>query len=284
MPKIGAHVSAAGGLFNCFANAKKIGAECLQIFGSAPQQWKTIVPSLEMVAKFKLEQKKTKIKSVFLHASYLINLASPIDKLHYGSISHLADELKIAEVLKAQGLVFHLGSAKGSTKEEGTKRLIVGIKETLKKTPGKALLIMENSAGGGDKIGTSLEEIGAIYQAVNSLRLKICLDTAHGFEAGMFEKFSLTELTAFVKKADKLFGWKNVVALHTNDSQTKFNSHHDRHANIGEGCIGLTAFNNLANHAKFNRLPWILEVPGFDNHGPDKRNVDILRGLLTKSL
>jgi deoxyribonuclease-4 len=282
MPIIGAHVSVAGGLFNCFANAKKIGAECIQIFGSAPQQWKTSFPAEEAIKKFKSEQKKTGIKPVFLHASYLVNLGSPDNRIFYGSIKNLGEHYQIAESLGANGLIFHTGSAKGGNKEEAIKHVAKGIKLILEENKGKAWLVLENSSGGGDKIGVTLEEIGKIYQAVDDPRLKICFDTAHGFEAGIFEKFSIEELDQFVEKCDKLFSWKNVVAMHINDSKTKFKSNHDRHANIGDGYIGLEAFRNLATHRGFNKLPWILEVPGFDDNGPDKKNISILHSLLTK--
>jgi deoxyribonuclease IV len=282
MPIIGAHVSVAGGLSNCFVNAKKIGAECIQIFGSAPQQWKTSFPSEDTIKKFKSEQKISGIKPVFLHASYLVNLGSPDNRIFYGSIKNLGEHYQIANSLGASGLIFHTGSAKGGSKEEAIERVAKGIKLILEENKFKPWLILENSSGGGDKIGVSLEEISEIYQAVDNPRLKICFDTAHGFEAGMFEKFSDDELDEFVEKGDKLFGWKNVVAMHINDSKTKFKSNHDRHANIGDGCIGLESFRNLIHHKGFNKLAWILEVPGFDDSGPDKKNIDILHSLLTK--
>ncbi|MBU1895288.1 deoxyribonuclease IV [Patescibacteria group bacterium] len=283
MSIIGAHVSATNGLQNCFVNAKKIGAECIQIFGTSPRQWKVSLPTEDIIKKFKQAQKKSGISPVFLHASYLINLASPENRLYYGSISHLAEELKIVEVLGAQGLVFHLGSSKDGSKADGIKKIIKGIKEVLAKAPGKAQLIMENTAGGGNKIGAELEDLGKIYKGVNDKRLKICLDTAHGFEAGIFDTFDKSELDLFVKKGNKLFGWKNVVAMHINDSWSKHCSHHDRHENIGEGEIGVDSFQNLAKHSKFNKLPWILEVPGFDGGGPDKKNIKILHGLFNKN-
>jgi deoxyribonuclease IV len=282
MPKIGGHVSAAKGLYNCFANAKKIGADCVQIFGASPRQWKVNLPTAEIVKKFKQEQKKSGIAPVFLHASYLVNLASPENRLHYGSISHLAEELKIAEVLGAQGLIFHLGSAKESPKAHGIKKLIVGIKAVLEKAPGKAQLIMENTAGGGSKVGAEISEIGEVFWGVKNKRVKVCIDTAHSFEAGVLNDFSKKDLNSFVKLCDKEFGWKNVVALHVNDSMTKYGSHHDRHDNIGAGEIGLEAFRNLAKHSQFNKLPWILEVPGFAGEGPDKKNIEILRKLFVK--
>lgn len=284
MPILGAHVSAAAGLWKCFGRAKKIGAKTIQIFGSSPQQWKTKIPTEAEIKKFKKIHKESGIDPVFLHASYLVNLASPDNRIRYGSIKILSDHLSIAELLGIKGLIFHIGSATGGIKKsDAMKKVIKGIKMVLKEVPGKSQLIMENTAGGGNKIGDEMRELGEIYQGVKSERLKVCIDTAHGLEAGVFKTFSKTELDKFVNKCKKEFGWKNVVALHINDSKTKYKSHHDRHANIGEGEIGIKGFKNLVVNKFFNKLPWILEVPGFDNKGPDKRNIEILKGLINKS-
>lgn len=283
MAIIGAHVSAANGLHNCFARAKKIGAESIQIFGASPRQWHVKMPTEDVVKKFKQTQKKSGVGPVFLHASYLVNLGSPNNKIRFGSIGHLASHLEIAKMLGVQGLIFHPGSAKDGSRKKAIESVIRGMKQVLEKVPGTTQLILENTAGGGGKLGGKMEELGKIIKGVDNRRVKACIDTAHGFEAGVFKKFNLQELNAFVKKCDKAFGWKKIVALHINDSKSKSGSHHDIHANIGEGEIGLEGFKNLAKHSKFNKLPWILEVPGFDGNGPDKKNIEILRGLFAEA-
>ena len=149
MPIIGAHVSVAGGIEKCFANAKKIGAESIQIFGANPRQWKGTVPGEERIAAFKREHTKSGLGPVFLHASYLVNLGSPDNKIYHGSIGSLVLHLQIAEMIGAEGLIFHIGSAKNSTKAAAVARVAEGMKRTLEKVPGKSRLIMENAAGGG---------------------------------------------------------------------------------------------------------------------------------------
>jgi len=146
----------------------------------------------------------------------------------------------------------------------------------LKNAPGKSQLIMENTAGGGQKVGADLDELGKIFKAVKSKRLKICIDTAHAFEAGLIKSYSRQNIKKFFDDAENSFGVKNIIALHINDSKTPFNSHHDRHENIGEGYIGLKGFKDLAKEKRINNLAWILEVPGFKNEGPDKKNINIL--------
>ncbi|MBT4917589.1 deoxyribonuclease IV [Candidatus Peregrinibacteria bacterium] len=283
---IGAHVSTAGGLHNSFANAEKIGAQAMQIFGASPRQWKVKMPEEEVLEKFREARKQTKLGPIFLHASYLVNIGTPDNELYEKSIQSLIGHLKIAELIEAEGLIYHIGSYKNSTWEESAKRVVEGMNEALKNSPGKTHLIMENSAGGGSKIGLTLEEIGKIYQlAVETLpseitsRIKVCIDTAHAFGAGILETFSAEELDDFTKEADQAFGLKNLTVLHINDSLVPFNSKRDRHQNIGEGEIGLKSFKNMSKNKDLNNLPWILEVPGFEKTGPDKRNIDLIKAL-----
>lgn len=280
MPTIGAHVSAAGGLYPCFANAEAIGVEAIQIFGSSPQQWKFSLPTAENIIKFKAEQKRTKIATVFLHAPYLINLASAKPDLWNSSVTALVGQMQIAEALGATGVIFHLGSFTGGSLEQGIKNMAKGMQEVLNQVPGQVQLIMENSSGGGSKIGSTPEEIGAIFDLVKSDRVKICLDTQHAFAAGLLNEYSPSQIDDLVQRCEQGFGWQNVVALHLNDSKTASGSCHDRHENIGEGMIGLAGFKNLSKNKQFTHLPWILEVPGFAGGGPDQKNVQILKKIV----
>ena len=276
-PKIGAHVSASGGLYKSIENAHAIGAECIQLFGASPQQWAVRMPSDEDIAKFKDARKKSDIGPVYLHAAYLPNLATLDDAMYEKSIKNLSEHLMIAERMGAEGLIFHVGSGKEAPKEEAIKKAVLGMKKILKSVSGKTLLVMENSAGGGQKLGSSAHEMGLMLGGVDLARIKICIDTAHAFEAGIVEGYTKDHVKQFCDEWDKEVGLGNVVALHVNDSKTVFNSHHDRHENICEGYIGLEGFKNLAREKRLHDKAWILEVPGFDGNGPDKRNIDLLK-------
>jgi len=276
---LGAHVSTAGGVQNAFANAENIGANCFQIFGASPRQWKVKMPDDETLKAFHKEKERAQLGPIFLHASYLVNLGTPDDELYEKSVANLTDHLRIAELLGAEGLVYHVGSYKNSTPEESNKRVVEGMLKTLKDTPGNAHLIMENSAGGGSKLGLTIEEIGALYKSAASDRIKVCIDTAHAFGAGLFETYSPEELDAFKKTAESHLGLKNISVLHVNDSMAPYNSKKDRHDNIGEGEIGIQAFKNLAQDKFFSNIPWLLEVPGFEKTGPDKKNMNIVKSL-----
>ncbi len=278
-PRIGAHVSAAGGLKNCIANAENIGARCIQIFGASPRQWHVSVPSEEDIRAYHEALKKSSIEAVYLHAPYLVNLGTPDTEMLKKSVTLLASHLKIAECIGARGVIFHIGSGKGTQKDIVAKQVVEAVKEVLHTVPGTAQLIIENCAGGGDRIGVTVEEISSMIQKIKSPRVNVCIDTAHAFEAGIIDEYSSQKIRTLFGEFDKEIGIDRVVALHVNDSKTVCNSHHDRHENIGEGYIGLEGFKNLARESLVQHMDWILEVPGFDDKGPDKKNVDILKKL-----
>lgn len=280
MAIIGAHVSTSGGLYTCFKRAKEIGATGIQIFGASPRQWNAKLPSEEDLQKYHQAQKDLGLGPVFLHASYLVNLASPNNELWQKSINNLAIHFEIANLLKASGLIFHLGSFKGWTKQQGLERLKDGVLAVLEKVKQEnSYLVMENSSGGGDKIGGSIEDLGILFNSINNERVKICIDTQHTFASGSIKLYSKQNIDEFINLCDKAFGWDNVIALHINDSKTEYGSFKDRHENLGEGLIGIDGLKNLALNKKASQMVWLLEVPGFDNTGPDKCNIDIVKNL-----
>lgn len=288
-PKIGGHVSTAGGIFNAFTNAEKIGAETVQIFGASPRQWLVRQPSKEDITEYKRLKKESQVKSVYLHGAYLPNLASSDKSIFAKSAENLRAHFEIANRLEADGLIFHVGSGKeiekpgfqlGNpvSKSAGMKQAIKTMKEILKSVSGPSQLIMENSAS-GKKIGAWPEEMRIMLEGIDSARVKICIDTAHSFEAGLIESYTLENIKKFLDTWDKEVGLENIVAFHVNDSKTVFNSHHDRHENIGQGHIGLEGFKNFAKDQRTWNKDWLLEVPGFDNMGPDKKNIEILKSF-----
>jgi deoxyribonuclease-4 len=269
-PKIGGHVSAVGGLAAAVGRGLAIGAECIQVFGSSPREWSVRMPAKKELAEM----------PVYLHAPYLVNLASPDKILWQKSIQALGGHLKIAEMWGARGLIFHVGSGKETDKDVAIKKAAEAMKVVLKNTPGKTQLIIENTAGGGQKIGATVNEIATLMKLVKSPRVKVCIDTAHAFEAGELD-YSENGIKNFFDECDEKIGIVNIVALHLNDSKTLFNSHNDRHENIGEGQIGLAGFKRLAKEKRLWDKDWLLEVPGFADDGPDARNVAMLKSLFT---
>jgi deoxyribonuclease IV len=276
--KIGAHISAAGGISNVPRRAKEIGAECVQIFAGSPRRYDIFFPKEEELKKYKEEVEKNKISPVYIHASYLLNLASEDTTLIEKSIENLKKTMQFSFLIKADGVVYHPGSPKGKDKEEAIEREILNIIKILKETPEETVLVIENTAG-KKKIGTNPDEVGYIFKKVNSPRLKVCVDTAHSFESGNIKNFNKKEIGEWLSWWDEKVGLQNIALFHINDSLTDFESQHDRHGNIGEGFIGKKGFQEMATFQEIKNTPWILEVPGFDGKGPDKKNIDILKEI-----
>jgi len=277
---IGAHVSTAGGLYTACERAHMIGAQSIQIFGSSPRAWQAKMPTEEECKKFKTEREKYSVSHVFLHAAYLVNLASGNSDIFLNSKQSLIDHLTIAEMIGADGLIFHIGSSKGITRKNALSQEIDAMKEIINRVPGKAKLIMENTAGGGDKIGDSLQEMGELYKKTKSKRLGVCFDTAHAFEAGWVESYTKNSVKKLFDEFDREIGIENLCAIHANDSMTDSGSHHDRHENIGEGKIGEEGFRGLFSDVRLHSIPWILEVPGIGD-GPDKKNIERLSNFFS---
>jgi len=277
---IGAHVSAAGGVQYSIDNAKSIGADAIQMFGSSPRQW--FVRSLSESDKnqFQLKYLEGNFGPTFFHAPYLINLGSPDEDLRTKSEKLLTDSLKNAEFLGVKGVIFHIGSRRDMSWNSARIYVISSLKRILKHIPGTACLVIENSAGGGNTIGSSFEEIAEIVTGVCSPRLCVCYDTAHGFESGIIEEYTDTSVSQLYETIDKVIGNGKLIAVHLNDSKTPFRSNADRHENIGEGYIGLSGIRAFVKNEYFRTIPWYLEVPGFDGNGPDKKNIDIVRSML----
>ncbi len=276
---LGAHQSIAGGYWKALKRIKNIGGNCLQIFSSSPRGWNLARINNQDIEQFLKLKSKLNIDPVYFHASYLVNLADE-EKIGYLSKQSLINEMTIASKLKIRGSIIHLGSYKNQQEKSKYQKLITNIKEILNKTSPESLFIIENS--GTRKIGQSLEEIAQIFKDVNHSRLKLCLDTCHLFSNGYrFE--NKRELDDFIGKLKKLSLYEKIELWHLNDSRDPFNSGKDRHENIGQGTIGINEFKTLLNHPLTKNYPFIIETPGFDNQGPDKRNLDILKSLINKN-
>ena len=270
MRKIGGHVSVAGGLPNAVENSLKVGGNCMQIFAGSPRSWARTPYNLEETNTFRKGVEKNDLDPVFIHALYLINLATDNEDLLEKSTLSLIGDLENGERIKSAGVIVHIGSHQGRGFDTVSQQLIEVIKSILSRTE-HTPLILENVAGQNGKIG-ALNEINFLIDKIQDPRLRVCLDTAHLFEAGYdftsdigLEKL-ISELTEF-DLLDKL------SLLHLNDSATDLNSHRDIHANLGAGLIGIPGLSNLVNHPRLAHLPLILEVPGEDKHGPDKVNI-----------
>lgn len=276
--KIGAHVSVAVSLDQAIDRAVEIDAECIQIFGSAPQRWQFLVFPEEQIGAFKKKAQEHSISPVFVHSIYLINLASENPYILERSIESLVQYLRFASQVGAEGVVFHVGSHKGKGWGAVKEQVFRAIGEILERVE-RGSLILENSAGAGGIIGAKFSELGEIIKTIGDPRLRICLDTAHAFESGynIATKKGLDEtLTEF----DAEIGLDRLVLIHANDSKTPLGSNVDRHENIGQGRIGIEGFRLITHDPRLLSLPFIIETPGFGGRGADKKNIGTLKRLL----
>ncbi len=280
--KIGAHVSTAGGLHTAFERAAALGAECIQIFESAPQQWGTSRIDDDGVKVFREAMEASGIRPVFIHGKYLMNLASADPKIFKTSASTLRSTMNIAGRIGARGVIFHTGSHKGLGLEAVFEQICHTAEEILAETPDDVLLIFENSAGQGGTIGSKFEELGEMLHRIDSPRAKVCIDTCHAFAAG-YDVSNAAGVAAAMDQLDATIGAANVAAVHLNDSKTPLGAGRDLHENIGEGHIGRSGFEAMLAHPAFADVPLLLEVPGFkldgSGKGPDRPNIDLVKEI-----
>lgn len=275
--RVGAHVSIAGSLDLAIDRAVEIGAQCIQIFGSAPQQWQFLLFPQDQINSFKQKARKHDISPIFVHSIYLINLASENPFILGNSVTSLIQYLKFSREIGAAGVIFHIGSHKGAGWKAVREQVIQAIAEILKRV-GEGALILENGAGAGGIIGAKFSELGEIVRAVKNPRLKVCLDTAHAFESG-YAIHKKEGLEKALGKFEAEVGLESLAAIHANDSKTPFASGIDRHENIGEGYIGTEGFRLITHDARLAPLPFIIETPGFEDRGVDRKNLEVLRRL-----
>jgi len=256
--KIGCHVSIAGGVFNAPINAGILNCEVMQIFTRSPQGGKVPPLKPDAVEQFKAEKIKNKIESVYVHCPYFINFASSNNRIRYGSISSVREELERASLLGAKYVMTHLGSSKDLGEVESFTKTVEGLQKVFEGYVGTAKLLIENSAGSGSVIGSKFEEIGKILKGAKNKNLAgICLDTQHSFASGYDWANKFEES---IKILDKTIGLKNIKLIHANDSMSECASKVDRHEHIGGGKIGFAGFKNLVAFAKENDIDMICET------------------------
>ena len=276
--QIGAHVSSAGGISKAIDRGLEIGCEAIQIFGSSARSWAFKPPADKEVAAFKERRATTGMGAVYFHAIYLINLGSPNPELVEKGVQSLINYMTLAATIDADGVIFHPGSHKGQGYEQVFDQAVHAINRVLEQTPEGPYLCLENMAGMGQHLGAKFEELGGILRAVNSPRLRICLDTQHSFAAG-YDLTTPEGVESMIAQFDEAIGAENLAAVHANDSKQLCGSGVDRHDNIGEGHIGEAGFAAIMGNPAFKDVPFFLEVPGFEGGGPDQRNVEILKNL-----
>jgi len=276
--KIGAHVSASGGVDKAIGRAEQIGAEAIQIFGASPQSWRRKQYGQPEIDAFREGSANTGIEPAFLHGVYLVNLATSNPDNLVKSADALIHDMQVCHQIGAKGVIFHVGSHRGSGFATVLPQILGSVSLIVEGTPDDTWLILENSAGMGDSVGSRFAELGSIIRDTGSPRIKVCLDTQHMFASGYDVKTG-QGLRAAMEEFDSEVGLDRLVAVHANDSKCPLGGGVDRHENIGEGYIGRDGFENILAHPAFAEVPFLLEVPGYEKQGPDKPNVDALKEI-----
>ena len=308
LPLVGAQLSSAGGWDKVPDRVRSTGAEVVQLFSSNPRTWRTRAPDVAGLAD--LGQSLRALGApLFLHSIYLINLASPDPELRARSTSALAHALFTAVLSGAAGVVTHLGSHRG----EGFAKALPWIASSLHATAAKAQdhldglaealathavgdpgpasplslppLLLETSAGSGATVGTTLEELAAVLEAFEatcspgkSLRLGLCLDSAHLFAAG-YPIHRSAGLAALREELEHRGLLGRLGLMHLNDSASPFASNRDRHADPGEGQLGHAALVRIVRDPVLRQVPFVLEVPGPERQGPTAAEIDLVKAM-----
>lgn len=241
--------------------------------------WARSLYSPSEAASFKESVLQNDLNPAYIHALYLTNLATDNPEMLAKSIQALTTDMTNSAAIGSAGVVLHIGSHQGRGWEHDRAQVIDSIKEVLASTQPESILLLENSAGQNGKIG-SLPQLKDILDVIPDSRLRICLDTAHAFEAGY--NFTTAEgLEMWIKEIEATIGLGKIELLHLNDSKTPLGSGRDNHQNIGDGFIGESGISRLINHPKLSHLPLILEVPGLEGMGPDQENISRVKRLLS---
>ncbi|MFA6018379.1 MAG: deoxyribonuclease IV [Patescibacteria group bacterium] len=273
--RFGAHVSSSGGLWKAGLAGKKLGCEVIQIFSRSPQMFAVKPISDEDAKKFRISMKENGIKEVYIHAPYIINLASAKNTTRFGSIKILREELDRGTQIGARALMFHPGSAKELGQKEGADAVIDGLDRILDGYKGTCQLLIEISAGAGEVMGDTFEEIADFIKgAKRGKEIGICLDTQHAFASG-YDLRTKKAVDETLKRFDKLIGLKKLIVIHCNDSKTELGSHKDRHEHIGRGLIGAEGFEAIVQHPKLKHVDFIIETP-LDKSGDKNRKADLV--------
>ena len=276
--RCGIHVSIAGSIDQAVDRAKEKNCDTFQIFTRNPRGWKLKKLSSHDVAGFRQKLRNSTIDPAIAHMPYLPNLSCPKKGLYKKSVRTLTLELQRCNLLDIPYLVTHLGSHLGKGREVGLQQLIQAVDTALETSKTRTMLLLENTAGTRNSMGSSFEDIREILGHVSQRnRVAVCFDTAHAFAAG-YDLRNTESVQSTVDELGRIVGLDLVKVIHANDSKGDLGSGIDRHEHIGMGYIGEQGFKAILHNDILRKLPLILETP-IDRRGTDVTNLRRLREL-----
>ena len=289
-PRVGIHLPLPFGLRRAAKRAGEIGARTVQVFVDNPTAWSRRKSPPRGLPEFRARLAELDIAPIAVHASYLANLAGPDPAFREASLDVLTADMAAAREYGAAIVNVHTGSHRDTSVDAGVERIAAGVAEVLRRgresatgeTP-EPVLALENAAGGGWALGTTIEELAAIAERAAAMgvpegRLGFCLDVAHAWGAGvaMDEPDSID---AWLGAFDRELGLARLVMVHLNDSRSERGSRTDRHEHVGAGRVGAGGLAHLLTHPRLRSVPFVLETPGMDE-GYDQINLDRCRALI----
>ncbi len=277
--RLGVHTSIAGGVHLSLERAREMGCTTVQFFSHNPRSW-WVAPMQESGSGMFREMRAAfDISPVFIHTSYLINLASADRDIRAKSMRLLFHEMENADLLGADYVVLHTGSASKDDENTARRRAVKALRDVSRMHLWRARLLLENTAGERGDISSRIADLAVIMDGTESALIGgICLDTCHAFQAG-YEISKEEGITKIAEEIEHHAGLEKVRLIHLNDSKKAFNSRVDRHEHIGKGTIGKDGLRRFINHPAFRDVPLILETPK-KSEDDDPRNLRIVRGLL----
>jgi deoxyribonuclease-4 len=287
--RIGAHMSVAGGVSRAVDRAVLHGCESLQIFAKNANRWASPPIEAAEIRRFRTSLERAGITPAVSHASYLINLATADPALRAMSIAAFVDELDRAHALGLLGVVIHPGTCTSGSEDDALRLIAAAVRAAFKARPRrKTMVLFEHTAGQGRTMGHRFEHLAAILEQLDGTsRAGVCLDTCHLVASG-YDITSARGYRETFAQFDRLVGMDRLRVFHGNDSKRPCGSRVDRHAHIGDGCLGLEPFRWLMGDRRFAGLPILIETEKTDGlHKPnqivvdplDLRNLETLRGL-----
>ena len=275
---VGAHVSSSGGLVAAHERAVERGCESMQVWGQSPRMWKATLPKEADVREFRDLMADGPVEAVVIHAIYLINSASQDAELRRRSLASLTHTLRLGDLIGASGVILHPGSSKGAPVEDALPRVAQILREGLDES-NSCPLLLENTAGTGDTLGRSFEELSELVRLCRGRkRLGVCLDSCHMLASG-FDIRTADKLAEVIDRCEEVVGAGRVRCLHINDSKAPLGSNRDRHASPGDGELGPRGCAAFITEPRFEGLPGIFEGPGRAGKGAMKEDVDRLKEL-----
>ncbi len=272
---IGPHISIAKGYEKAAKTAVEIGANTFQFFSRNPRGGKAKELDVKDVAKFNKIREEYNFGPILAHAPYTMNLGGMKDEVYEFARMVIKEDIKRMDEIGIEYLCFHPGSHVGGGIEFGIQRIIDGLNEAITGEENITILL-ETMSGKGTEIGFTFEQLRQIIDGVNHKeRMGVCLDTCHIFAAGYD---IVNDLDTVIEDFDRIIGIDRLKAIHLNDSLMDYSSNKDRHAEIGDGKIGLDAIINFMNHPKIKGKPFYLETP-LDEEG-HKKEIETLRKII----